>query len=41
MRGLVWFRRNLRVHDQPALAVALAEKVTKLTRHGLAWLLLS
>jgi deoxyribodipyrimidine photo-lyase len=25
MRGLVWFRRDLRVHDQPALAAALAE----------------
>lgn len=25
MRGLVWFRRDLRVHDHPALAAALAE----------------
>lgn len=25
MRGLVWFRRDLRVHDQPALTTALAE----------------
>lgn len=25
MKGVVWFRRDLRVHDQPALAAALAE----------------
>lgn len=25
MRGLAWFRRDLRVHDHPALATALAE----------------
>jgi len=25
MRGLVWFRRDLRVHDQPALSAAWAE----------------
>jgi len=25
MRGLVWFRRDLRVHDHPALTTALAE----------------
>lgn len=25
MRGLVWFRRDLRVADQPALAAALSE----------------
>lgn len=25
MRGLVWFRRDLRVHDHPALAAALTE----------------
>jgi deoxyribodipyrimidine photo-lyase len=25
MRGVVWFRRDLRVHDQPALTAALAE----------------
>ena len=25
MRGVVWFRRDLRVHDHPALAAALAE----------------
>jgi deoxyribodipyrimidine photo-lyase len=25
MRGLVWFRRDLRVHDQPALSAALAD----------------
>lgn len=41
MTGLVWFRRDLRVHDHPALAAALAEKATELTQHGLGWLLLS
>ena len=25
MRGLVWFRRDLRVHDDPALSAAVEE----------------
>ncbi|MBH0202921.1 MAG: hypothetical protein HP496_11645 [Nitrospira sp.] len=25
MRGIVWFRRDLRLHDQPALTAACAE----------------
>ena len=25
MRGIVWFRRDLRLHDQPALAAACEE----------------
>jgi len=41
MRGIVWFRRDLRVHAHSVLDAALAEKVTELTQDGLWWLLLS